>query len=149
MKDIKGGQYRKKPAKKDEHEEKYFALGKQAAKVESDKKENEQLAQMNMIQSLMLADKTIQLKQMLAEIELKQKMLDEQMAAMMAPPPLPGMPIPGGDPMGGMPPGDPMMGGMPPDAMGGGMPPGDPMMGGMPPQGGPTPGIDMGMTMPM
>jgi len=114
-----------------------FQLGKTAAKLEQQKTENEQTAQMNAVQAQQLQSAKMELDTQMNQMAILLKQMESQSSAnQIAPPPMPGTMQP---PQGGMPPemsGIPPMGGIPPQS---GMPPmGDmpPEMGGMPPMGG-------------
>lgn len=124
------------PARKKEVARDYFKLGFEKANIEADKKENEQLTQLNMMQQQMLQATTLEIQKMLAELDAKQQGLSSQLNMAAAPPIPPEMGPPAN---GGLPPigpegelmgmgGPDMMGaeGMPPDMMGmegGGEPP--------------------------
>lgn len=126
-----GGQPKREPKKLSEISERYYHLGRRAAALEAQDKENNQNFQVNNTQQLMINQASMQLMNVLNEVTTRQKMLDMQMQQMSAPPPLPneqpaGMPppLPTGQDMGGQLPPEAIQG-QPPDMGQGGPPPPD------------------------
>lgn len=94
-----------------------YQLGKTAANLEQQKRENDQTAQMNAIQAQQIQTGKMELDQQMNQINLLVQQMQSQASA--PPPPMPSAAPPMGEPMGGQ--------------MGGQMPQGE--MPPMPPQG--------------